>query len=442
MSAPSSQSWPPALKDWVSRCLSQMTETNRSEAQAELRKVIADAFNRQALWDINWDKVVLHSLTAPKSILQLPILKRKTSEPPVVETKKQKKAAKLAGPGALAQQNDRAALDRRAQRFAREHELERQKAGGSTKRSESRLYSNAKLTRESLVAMDVDGLEPSALDLEKSAIVGKSQEIYKDYLRLTSEPKPETIRPAHVLELTFTNLSQRWKSKEVNYHWMCSQLKSLRQDLTVQRIKTDLTVKTYQLHARIALEESDLVEFNACLSMLKSLHESGLGQEFLPEFTAYRILLLLHGRNRSELNIYVGQLTNEQKQDIHIKHALAVQKAMLLGNYYALFALYKDAPSMAGYLMDHFVPRERLRALIVMSKAYKSLPMSLMMDQLAFETTADLLVFLGQYKLLIIESLSGNDTEGPLVDLRTPGSVSLQQTYDETFKKVGIKGAV
>lgn len=71
-----------------------MTETNRSEAQAELRKVIADAFNRQALWEINWDKVVLHrcaafllcvtpgpynqSLTASKSILQLPQLKRKT----------------------------------------------------------------------------------------------------------------------------------------------------------------------------------------------------------------------------------------------------------------------------------------------------------------------------------------------------------------------------
>lgn len=72
----------------------------------------------------------------------------------------------------------------------------------------------------------------------------------------------------------------------------------------------------------------------------------------------------------AELNIYVGQLTSEQKKDSHIKHALAVQKAMLLGNYHALFALYKDAPSMAGYLMDHFVPRERLKALIVMSKAY------------------------------------------------------------------------
>lgn len=41
-----------------------------------------------------------------------------------------------------------------------------------------------------------------------------------------------------------------------------------------------------------------MVEFNQCQSALKNLYEMGIpGKQ--EEFTAYRILMLLHGRNRS-----------------------------------------------------------------------------------------------------------------------------------------------
>lgn len=77
------------------------------------------------------------------------------------------------------------------------------------------------------------------MDWDRYTIVGTSQEIFKDYLRLTSEPRPETIRPYAVLQRTLTELKKRWKNKEsygTSYSWICNQLKSLRQDLTVCRI--------------------------------------------------------------------------------------------------------------------------------------------------------------------------------------------------------------
>lgn len=74
-------------------------------------------------------------------------------------------------------------------------------------------------------------------------------------------------------------------------------------------------------------------------------------------------------------------------------------------------------------------------------RSFKSLPLSFMKDELAFETMDDMLLFLGRYKLSVIQPLA-NQNDERLVDLRTPGCASLQQTYDETFKKVGIKGAV
>jgi hypothetical protein len=43
---------------------------------------------------------------------------------------------------------------------------------------------------------------------------------------------------------------------------------------------------------------------------------------------------------------------------------------MSTGNYDALFKAYKDPPKMCGYIEDHFVGRERIRALNVMAKAW------------------------------------------------------------------------
>jgi hypothetical protein len=69
------------------------------------------------------------------------------------------------------------------------------------------------------------------------------------------------------------------------------------------------------------------------------------------------------------LNLFVGQLTPKQKADPAVRHALSVQRAMLIGNYHALFELYISAPNMGAYIMDHFIERERVKALMIMTKA-------------------------------------------------------------------------
>src|ERR1700722_15933000 len=71
-----------------------------------------------------------------------------------------------------------------------------------------------------------------------------------------------------------------------------------------------------------------------------------------------------------DLNLFVGQLTPKQKTDPAVEHALKVQRAMSTGNYHAFFELYINSPNMGAYIMDHFIERERVRALMMMTKAY------------------------------------------------------------------------
>ncbi|KAJ1498065.1 hypothetical protein HMI56_005215, partial [Coelomomyces lativittatus] len=87
----------------------------------------------------------------------------------------------------------------------------------------------------------------------QNIVVGTCQRLEKPYLRLTSAPNPANVRPLPVLHQAFDHLKGKWINDR-NYTFMCDQLKSLRQDLMVQRIQTDFTVEVYETHARIALE--------------------------------------------------------------------------------------------------------------------------------------------------------------------------------------------
>lgn len=208
---------------------------------------------------------------------------------------------------------------------------------------------------------DVEPAEP------KGPIVGRCQDLEKKYFRLTSAPNPDTVRPLHVLEKTLDHLKKKWR-REKKYPYICDQFKSLRQDLTVQRIKTSFTVDAYEIHARIALEEGDLSEYNQCQTQLRALYAQNLGGH-PTEFLAYRILYFLHTSNRTDMNDVLADLTPTEKRAPAVRHALESRSALALGNYHRFFQLYLNTPNMGAYLTDMFVARERLSALSAVCKA-------------------------------------------------------------------------
>lgn len=73
---------------------------------------------------------------------------------------------------------------------------------------------------------------PDVIDWDRFTIVGSSTNLEKPYLRLTSVPDPNNVRPLPILRQTLELLKKKWRT-ENNYNYICDQFKSMRQDLTV-----------------------------------------------------------------------------------------------------------------------------------------------------------------------------------------------------------------
>jgi SAC3 family protein LENG8/THP3 len=146
---------------------------------------------------------------------------------------------------------------------------------------------------------------------------GTSTKLERPYLRLTSAPKPNLVRPLHILKLALENVKQKYLENE-DYSFACEQLKSIRQghlilylcldllplfafpDLTVQNIHNRFVAHVYETHGRIALESGDLEEYNQCQSRLQEMRRRGI-QTSVDEFNCYRLLHSMYRGNKLEV---------------------------------------------------------------------------------------------------------------------------------------------
>eukprot|EP00980_Cylindrotheca_fusiformis_P009933 scaffold2195_cov132-Cylindrotheca_fusiformis.AAC.17 len=235
-------------------------------------------------------------------------------------------------------------------------------------------------------------------DFVRMTVKGTCTTLEKEYLRLTAPPRPELVRPKHILEQHLKNLKLQYPRKNrKEYLWFCSQLKAIRQDCTVQRIGDGFAVDVYETHARIALKEGDLNEYNQCQTQLKELYHDNSSVPNQEEFIAYRLLYYVvlscndqyDGGSADMFNIMLS-LTNEQRHHPAIAHALKVREALANGDYSSFFRLHKSTPNVGVQLTKLIAPTMRLRGLRRMAKAYRpTLEVEFCTQQLGFDSVEE-----------------------------------------------------
>uniref|UniRef100_A0A8H7N3M7 SAC3/GANP/THP3 conserved domain-containing protein n=1 Tax=Bionectria ochroleuca TaxID=29856 RepID=A0A8H7N3M7_BIOOC len=428
--------WPDSVRDYVQRAFHPDNDdpsVSRSEVETKLKSIIRAATEDGTLYTLDWA-----SMPSPQVLVKADRSATGSPASSLFNSKKRKSSEFTPSsdghtPPPWANTNFRLSLEDRItspdKRLASDE--------SRTKSSKFQKDANKRRRRFENEYKAHRGTSPSPPPPSSGPIVGTCETLEKKYLRLTAAPIPSKVRPEAILRQTLDLLKKKWR-KEGNYSYICDQLKSMRQDLTVQHIKNEFTVSVYEIHARIALEKGDIGEYNQCQTQLRSLYALGLKGNPI-EFKAYRILYFIHTANRTGLNDAIADLTSAEKQEHAIKHALDVRSALALGNYHKFFRLYMDTPNMGAYLMDMFIVRERLAALCNICKAYKpDLNLRFITEELGFESDADAAEFIinynGQHLL--------EDRKDYIAFLTGKAGALFEGARAAAFQKVDIKGQI
>lgn len=265
------------------------------------------------------------------------------------------------------------------------------------------------------------GLTSKGAAGDSGVVAGTCMAVEKMYLRLTSAPNPDDVRPVAVLKRALKLVKKCWKTEMRDYEWVCSQLKSIRQDIQVQHIETTLVLDVYETHALIALENGDFGEFNTCVAQLPKLYQRlGRPVSVQDEFAAYRILYdVLVGENENEHARMLKSTTPENRARPAVKYAMLVRRAVIDGDYEMFFRLYASPPerTKVTFLLDRMVEYVRSRALATMCTAYSpgKLGLAFAMSQLGWgdgsdeSSVRDAVAFCEEIGVVLVAAASGPD---------------------------------
>ena len=241
------------------------------------------------------------------------------------------------------------------------------------------------------------------------AVVGLCETMEKRYFRLTAAPDPNLVRPEYVLKKWVVELERIWTNRLRDWQYVEDQMRAIRQDLTVQNLRGEFTMYVYELNARWALESGDLGQFNQCQTQLKQLHALDVSFSRKCEFMCYRLMYYFYQNLRIDEQIFLNEIFANTQIFNHpyMKFTLQVRTAATTNSFSRYFELSKQAsaeitnsvPSHLKFLMGAFETRQRIIALVVLTKAFVTkISIEWLTEVLGFNNVSECKSFLSEHR--------------------------------------------
>ncbi|KAI6214645.1 SAC3-GANP domain-containing protein [Aphelenchoides besseyi] len=227
-------------------------------------------------------------------------------------------------------------------------------------------------------------------------IVGTCEQIEKPYFRLTAEADPSQVRPCHILVKSLERVRQRYQETG-DYTSANDQLKSIRQDLITQDIRTAFAISAYECHVLLAIKHKDREEFNQSQQQLKVLYQNLTKSPNRLTFTAYRLLYYVYIEGESDATELLFKFKDEIKKSTELELARKVYLAYTTRDYCTVLRLYKNSSSVFRQVMDFFIERERNRYLQCILAAYRPNLSSTALCEMLHMEKGDLTIYLKKF---------------------------------------------
>lgn len=283
-----------------------------------------------------------------------------------------------------------------------------------------------------------------AYDKDKH-IIGTCQKTEKSYLRLTSEPNPALVRPKHILKKAYDILMKKHSKKHVTYPYLCDQFKAIRQDLRVQMIENKFTVLVYETHARLALENGDLGEYNQCQSRLFMLYENKALRDDTnyAEFISYLILYYILTDDTSaimSLRLKLMQEETKTFKNASVQKSLNLSDAKLTGNYHTFMKICDTITSLGKHLINAFIEKEILRSLNTICNSYNQISLDFLKDEFHFPNVDTVILFLKKEGFQEFVKTKNPGEPNQFVYLDAKAAKTLASVLYQKSNKVDLKG--
>ena len=238
----------------------------------------------------------------------------------------------------------------------------------------------------------------------------------KEYSRSAAgcEVEASTLRPAHVLLRCMNYLIDEILDQDKHgrswvevYDFVSDRVRSIRQDMTIQRIQMDIAVDILQKAVRfhiVVMEECKLDknfdrrscfdQLHGCLFPLTEYLKPLCATSLKHEFQLYYILLNINSASTA-LNMIRNLLQDSlyEKDSEYRKIILQLSLAYVLFNFNRLFKLFEGLPYIASCCLVASLSHLRTKSLIIIQKAYASrnskLPLQALTKWLKFDSCED-----------------------------------------------------